>query len=82
MDALDLLKKVREFIEGKFKFNTSTVMYNYMPVHEKKVSFSATNVNDDGITEHFLITIEKTIPPSDPEAYDLKSKLYKDFFKQ
>lgn len=81
MDALILLKKVREFIEEKFKFNTSTVKYDYIPVHEKKVSFSATNKNEDGIYEHFLITIEKTIPPSDPETYKLKSKLYKGFFE-
>lgn len=47
---------------------------------EKKVSFIATEKDENGIFKNFCITIEETIPPVDPERYIEKSDLYKNLF--
>lgn len=60
--------------------STSTIMYDPDKL-EKKVSFIATEKDENGIFKNFQITIEETIPPADIEAYNKKSEIYKDIFE-
>lgn len=40
----------------------------------KKVSMDASVKDENGILTVFTITVDSTVPPSPPEAYDLSKK--------
>ena len=78
MDATSLIKGIQAFLNfGNVK--TSPIMHDEKEL-DKKVSINAMIKDDDGIFKNFHITIEETVPPSDPEAYIKKSELYKTLF--
>jgi len=78
MNAKSLLKGIQVFLNHE-NLKTSPLMYDEEKF-EKKVSFKATLKDDDGIFKCFNITVEETHPPVDPERYNIKSELYKNFF--
>ena len=78
MDAESLLKGFKGIMNVD-DFKTSPIMYDPADM-QKKVSINALKQDENGIWKNFHITIEETIPPSDPEAYNKKSDLYNNFF--
>ena len=78
MNNLTLIKNIHQTIDCG-DMETSPIFLHENRVDEK-VSFNASMKDENGILKVFSISVESTVPPSEPKLYLKKAKLYKDFF--